>query len=69
MAKLISHRPLVLWSSPKHGEPNSAKAWGGLFLPTQIVGQIGSASLCVDAVLFPQIVHNYNKSLAKTPLK
>lgn len=40
-----------------------------VFLPTQIVGQIGNLSLCVDAVFSPEIVGHYNKLLAKAPLK
>lgn len=40
-----------------------------MFLPTQIVGQIGNPSLCMDAAFFAEIVGHYNKLLAKTPLK
>lgn len=40
-----------------------------VLLPTQIAGQIGNPSLCVDPVFFPEIVGHYNKLLAKTPLK
>lgn len=38
-------------------------------MPTQIVGQIGNPSLCMDAVFSTEIVGHYNKLLAKTPLK
>ena len=67
MAKLISHLTI---STLVQYQAQFCKGSGRVvFMPTQIVEQIGNPSLCMDAVFSPEIVGHYNQLLAKTPLK